>query len=104
MTDSKVLNSNPDLKIQIQADKEAKTISIRDTGIGMTKKELIKNLGTVAKSGTAEFLKVIESQNLTDPGLIGKFGVGFYSAFLVSDRVQGKAIEIFISKTNFCST
>ena len=64
LTDSKALDSNPDLKIYIKADKDERIITIRDTGIGMTKENLIKNLGTVAKSGTAEFLKNVEHQNM----------------------------------------
>jgi heat shock protein beta len=64
LTDSKALDSNPELKIYVKADKEKGIISIKDSGIGMTKENLIKNLGTVAKSGTAEFLKQIENQNM----------------------------------------
>lgn len=65
LTNSKALDSNPDLKIFVKADKDKRIISIRDSGIGMTKENLVKNLGTVAKSGTAEFLKNVEQKNMT---------------------------------------
>ncbi|KAI8895722.1 Hsp90 protein-domain-containing protein [Globomyces pollinis-pini] len=94
ITDKSVLDSNPDLKITVKADKVSNTLMISDTGIGMTKDGLKNNLGTIAKSGTAEFLKAIEENNSADPGLIGQFGVGFYSAFLVADKVT------VISKNN----
>lgn len=71
---------------QIKADPDAGTLEITDRGIGMTKEELIKNLGTIAQSGTTDFLEKFMTAEDTS-SLIGKFGVGFYSAFLVSDSV-----------------
>lgn len=89
LTDKNVLDTNNELTIRIRADKDNKILSITDTGIGMTKNDLINNLGTIAKSGTAEFLgKLQEQSNSQDMNdMIGQFGVGFYSSFLVADRV-----------------
>ena len=87
ITDKSILDSNPDLSIKIKADPEAKTLTITDAGVGMGKDELVKNLGTIAQSGTANFIKSAANDK-ADLGLIGQFGVGFYSAFLVADRVE----------------
>lgn len=85
LTDPSVLDGNSDLNIRIKADKEGKMLHITDTGIGMTKQDLVNNLGTIAKSGTAEFLNKMQdaasnAQDMND--MIGQFGVGFYSSFL----------------------
>merc|ERR1719233_980178 len=95
LTDKSVLGDTPQLEIKVQVDKENNLLSITDTGVGMTAKELSENLGTVARSGTARFLEAfsaVEGDNALS--LIGQFGVGFYSSFLVADEV------IVISKSN----
>jgi len=87
LTDKSVLDSNPELKIQIIPDKANNTLTLIDTGIGMTKADLVNNLGTIARSGTRNFMQAI-SEGKTDISMIGQFGVGFYSAYLVADKVQ----------------
>jgi len=84
--DESYLGETKDLEIKIEYDADGKTISISDTGIGMSKADLINNLGTVAKSGTTNFLEAMADG--ADANLIGQFGVGFYSAFLVADKVS----------------
>merc|ERR1712217_666328 len=84
--DETYLGDAKDLEVKIEHDPDAKTISISDTGIGMSKADLINNLGTVAKSGTTNFLEAMAEGS--DANLIGQFGVGFYSAFLVADKVS----------------
>ncbi|PUZ67266.1 hypothetical protein GQ55_3G421300 [Panicum hallii var. hallii] len=89
VTDPELLKDGPELDIRIQTDKDNGIVTITDSGIGMTKQELVDSLGTIASSGTAKFLKALkESQEAgMDSNLIGQFGVGFYSAFLVADKV-----------------
>merc|ERR1719500_225584 len=89
LTDKSVLAATEELSIKIKADKENHVLHITDTGVGMTKQDLITNLGTIAKSGTADFLNRLQDASSTDQfsDLIGQFGVGFYSAFLVADKV-----------------
>ena len=77
-----------DLKVRIELDEEAGTISVSDNGIGMTREEIIANLGTIARSGTGEFLASLSGDQKKDSHLIGQFGVGFYSGFLVADKLQ----------------
>merc|ERR1719243_43148 len=83
--DEAYLGDTKDLEGKVEFDADAKTLSLIDTGIGMTKADLINNLGTVAKSGTTNFLEAMSEG--ADANLIGQFGVGFYSAFLVADKV-----------------
>ncbi len=79
---------DPDLNIIIEFDGKKKTITIKDNGIGMNRDEVIENLGTIAKSGTAQFLENLTGDEKKDSQLIGQFGVGFYSAFIVADKVE----------------
>jgi len=78
---------DPELKITLRIDKEARTLTVADSGIGMSRDEVIANIGTIAKSGTREFLATLTGDQQKDARLIGQFGVGFYSSFIVADRV-----------------
>ena len=82
-----LLSEDTDLKIRIESDKEHNTITITDNGIGMSRDELVEHLGTIARSGTAEFLQQMTGDQQKDARLIGQFGVGFYSSFIVADKV-----------------
>jgi molecular chaperone HtpG len=83
-----LLASEPELEIRVEADPVAGTLSVTDNGIGMTRDEAVANLGTIARSGTAEFFRNLSGDQQKDSQLIGQFGVGFYSAFIVADRVE----------------
>ncbi|HNA81081.1 MAG TPA: molecular chaperone HtpG [Thiobacillaceae bacterium] len=87
LSDSALYESDPELKIRVGVDKEAKTITLRDNGIGMSRQEVIEHIGTIAKSGTREFFGKLTGDQKRDAQLIGQFGVGFYSSFIVADRV-----------------
>lgn len=87
LTNENLLGDAPDLTIHIGYDEKAKTLTITDTGIGMNREDLIANLGTIAKSGTTEFLEKMEQEGAKDVNLIGQFGVGFYASFMVADKV-----------------
>jgi len=87
LSDSSLYGNDGDLRVRISLDEAAKTITISDNGIGMTQDEVITNLGTIAKSGTKEFFSQLSGDQSKDSKLIGQFGVGFYSAFIVADKV-----------------
>ena len=89
LKDESILEDDPEWKIKITVDKEAKTLTVSDNGIGMTAEELEQNIGTIASSGTKRFLEQLqENKDSLSPELIGQFGVGFYSAFMVGNRVK----------------
>ena len=87
LSDNGLYGSDPDLKIRVSFDKQARTITVSDNGIGMSRDEVIANIGTIAKSGTREFFQALTGDQARDARLIGQFGVGFYSSFIVADRV-----------------
>jgi len=87
LTDGALFENDQDLRIRISLDEAARTVTVTDNGIGMSRDEVIDHIGTIAKSGTQEFLKRLTGDQTTDSQLIGQFGVGFYSSFVVADRV-----------------
>ncbi len=86
-TDSSLIQGDSDFKISVHVDQDAKTITVRDNGIGMNRDDLNENLGTIAKSGTQSFLDKLSGDSKKDSQLIGQFGVGFYSSFMVADKI-----------------
>ncbi len=86
-TDGALFENDPDLRIRVRVDQAERTITVSDNGIGMTRQEVVDNIGTIAKSGTREFLAQLTADRAKDAQLIGQFGVGFYAAFIVADRV-----------------
>lgn len=87
LSDAALLEQDTELNIHVAYDKDARTITVTDNGIGMTRDEVIENIGTIAKSGTHEFFSSLTGDQQKDANLIGQFGVGFYSSFVVADRV-----------------
>ncbi len=88
LTNNALYENDSDLKITVEVDAANQTVTVSDNGIGMTRDEVIENLGTIAKSGTAQFLASLSGDQKKDSQLIGQFGVGFYSAFIVADKVE----------------
>ncbi|MCY4635887.1 MAG: molecular chaperone HtpG [Acidobacteria bacterium] len=87
LTDAALLEEHPDLAVEVEVDPTARTITVTDNGVGMSRQEVIDNIGTIAKSGTREFVAQLTGDQTQDAQLIGQFGVGFYSSFIVADRV-----------------
>ncbi|HEV8108650.1 MAG TPA: molecular chaperone HtpG [Burkholderiales bacterium] len=87
LANNALYESDPDLKIRISFDKAARTVTVSDNGVGMSRDEVVQNIGTIAKSGTREFFESLTGDQASDARLIGQFGVGFYSSFIVADRV-----------------
>ena len=88
LSNSELFEGDGDLKIYLDVDKEQRTVTLTDNGIGMSRDEVVNNLGTIAKSGTADFIKQLSGDQAKDSNLIGQFGVGFYSAFIVAEEVE----------------
>jgi molecular chaperone HtpG len=87
LNDNALYEDAPNLEVRVSFDKEARTLTISDSGIGLSQQEAIENLGTIAKSGTREFVSRLSGDQKADSQLIGQFGVGFYSGFIVADRI-----------------
>ena len=87
LSDNALYGSDADLRIRVSFDKAARTVTVSDNGIGMSRDEVVRNIGTIAKSGTREFFQALTGDQAKDARLIGQFGVGFYSSFIVADRV-----------------
>ncbi len=88
LTDASLLAADPDLEVHVHIDAKARTITVSDNGVGMSRQEVIDNIGTIAKSGTREFVEQLTGDQTKDAHLIGQFGVGFYSSFIVASRVS----------------
>ena len=100
LTNPDIFENNTDLKVCVSFEKNAKTITVTDNGIGMTRDETIEHLGTIAKSGTKKFLEALSGDQSKDSQLIGQFGVGFYSAYLVADKVTVQTRKAGLKASN----
>ena len=100
LTDASLIKDSDEYAITLEINKEARTLTISDTGIGMSREELIANLGTIAKSGTQEFAKMLTGDAKKDMPLIGQFGVGFYASFMVADKVTVVSTKAGTNETN----
>jgi molecular chaperone HtpG len=87
LTNKELFENDAELKIRVAYDKAARTVTVADNGTGMSRDEVIANIGTIAKSGTREFFKQLSGEQAKDANLIGQFGVGFYSSFIIADKV-----------------
>ncbi len=87
LTDEALFEDDPELKIRVEFDKDKRTVTISDNGIGMSRQEVTETIGTIANSGTRQFIEALTGDQSKDSQLIGQFGVGFYSSFIVADRV-----------------
>src|SRR3982751_5788244 len=87
LADNALYEADSELKVRIAVDKAARSLTISDNGIGMSREEVVQNIGTIARSGTREFFQSLTGDQAKDARLIGQFGVGFYSSFIVADRV-----------------
>ncbi len=87
LSDESLYEGDGELAIHVDFDEKARTITVRDNGIGMSREDIIENLGTIAKSGTHEFFEALTGDQAKDSELIGQFGVGFYASFMVADRI-----------------
>ena len=88
LQDDSLFEDDPELKIRVEYNEEQKTITVLDNGIGMSRQEVVEHLGTIAKSGTRQFLSSLTGDQTRDSQLIGQFGVGFYSSFIVAEKVE----------------
>merc|ERR1712113_776320 len=100
LSDSELYQNDADLRVRLSFDEEAGTLTISDNGIGMNRSEIIEHLGTIAKSGTAEFFEKLSQDETKDSQLIGQFGVGFYSAFIVANEVTVISRSAFSSEND----
>src|SRR5574338_360701 len=98
MSDKALFEDDAELKIRVSFDPKARTITVADNGIGMSRQEVIEQIGTIAKSGTREFFQRLTGDQAKDAHLIGQFGVGFYSAFIVADKVTLETRRAGLSK------
>ena len=100
LSDASLYEGDGELRVRVSADKEANTLTISDNGIGMTHDQVVEHLGTIAKSGTAEFFSQLSGDQASDSQLIGQFGVGFYSAFIVADKVTVRSRAAGVDKAD----
>ncbi|MGE4648293.1 MAG: ATP-binding protein, partial [Arenicellales bacterium] len=88
LTDEGLMEAGENLRLRVTFDKKEKTITVSDNGVGMSHDEVVQNIGTIARSGTRQFLDALSGDTANDANLIGQFGVGFYSVFLVAEKVE----------------